>query len=346
MIQLSSKRFAVESSEASRQELLRLREKASQQFPMFPGEQCDWYMPIMAFNELPSLSAFSDLSRWAFEAQLLSIPTDVCQLINVAQKYSKDLTFTLHATSEFGSHYIRFGWGIYCRRTGGNLERLSRRIFSVSFDYHDKDKTVKTQIELLKQMVQLFGHSLPPIDYHQGRAVWRLPSDDEYAVTAPGNASPLVVTDADTFYDFRAQSSEDNLEQLSKCLDYLKATPVEFSVHGVGEDKVNFEMTRQATRRFITEPTVWTVDLIHSKKLRPEAEALLSGGPFVNEIDFLPFFQMEDGGAGISLTLHSIKHVGNDRWKLVSMGNSNRVKLVAWLRSLSPDLYPSSIEQM
>jgi hypothetical protein len=146
MIQLSSKRFAVESSEASRQELLRLREKASQQFPMFPGEQCDWYMPIMAFNELPSLSAFSDLSRWAFEAQLLSIPTDVCQLINVAQKYSKDLTFTLHATSEFGSHYIRFGWGIYSRRTGGNLERLSRRIISVSFDYHDKDKIVKTRI--------------------------------------------------------------------------------------------------------------------------------------------------------------------------------------------------------
>jgi hypothetical protein len=53
---------------------------------------------------------------------------------------------------------------------------------------------------------------------------------------------------------------------------------------------------------------------------------------------------MEDGGAGISLTLHSIKHVGNDRWKLVSMGNSNRVKLVAWLRSLSSELYPSSIE--
>ena len=264
----------------------------------------------------------------------------------MAQQCAKDLSFTIRASSECGGHYIRFGWGIYCRQTGGNLERLSRRIFSVSFDYHDKDKTVKRRIELLKQMVQLFGHSLPPIDYHQGRAVWRLPSDDEYAVTAPGNASPLVVTDADTFYDFRAQSSEDNLEQLSKCLDYLKATPVEFSVHGVGEDKVNFEMTRQATRRFITEPTVWTVDLIHSKKLRPEAEALLSGGPFVNEIDFLPFFQMEDGGAGISLTLHSIKHVGNDRWKLVSMGHSNRVKLVAWLRSLSPDLYPSSIEQM
>jgi len=344
MIQLSSKRFAVESSEASRQELLRLREKASQQFPMFPGEQCDWYMPIMAFNELPSLSAFSDLSRWAFEAQLLSIPTDVCQLINVAQKYSKGLTFTLHATSEFGSHYIRFGWGIYCRRTGGNLERLSRRIFSVSFDYHDKDKIVKTRIELLKQMVQLFGHSLPPIDYHQGRAVWRLPSDDEYAVTAPGNASPLVVTDADTFYDFRAQSSEDNLEQLSKCLDYLKATPVEFSVHGVGEDKVNFEMTRQAISKFITEPAVWRVDLVNSKKLKPEAEAMLSGGPFVNDVEFLPFFKLEQAEKGSSGTLHSIRHVGNDRCRLVSMGNDNRVELVAWLRSLSPELYPSSIE--
>jgi hypothetical protein len=346
MIRLSSKRFAVESSVASRQELLRLREKVSQQFPMCTGEQCHWYMPIMAFNELPSLSAFTDLSRWTFEADLSSIPTEAGQLIDMAQQCAKDLSFTIRASSECGGHYIRFGWGIYCRQTGGNLERLSRRIFSVSFDYHDKDKTVKRRIELLKQMVQLFGHSVPPIDYDQGRAVWRLPSDDEYVVSAPGNASPLVVTDADTFYDFRAQSSEDNLEQLSKCLDYLKATPVEFSVHGVGEDKVNFEMTRQATRRFITEPTVWTVDLIHSKKLRPEAEALLSGGPFVNEIDFLPFFQMEDGGAGISLTLHSIKHVGNDRWKLVSMGNSNRVKLVAWLRSLSSELYPSSIEQM
>jgi hypothetical protein len=344
MIRLSSKRFAVESSVASRQELLRLREKVSQQFPMCTGEQCHWYMPIMAFNELPSLSAFTDLSRWTFEADLSSIPTEAGQLIDMAQQCAKDLTFTLHATSEFGSHYIRFGWGIYCRRTGGNLERLSRRIFSVSFDYHDKDKIVKTRIELLKQMVQLFGHSLPPIDYHQGRAVWRLPSDDEYAVTAPGNASPLVVTDADTFYDFRAQSSEDNLEQLSKCLDYLKATPVEFSVHGVGEDKVNFEMTRQATSKFITEPAVWRVDLVNSKKLKPEAEAMLSGGPFVNDVEFLPFFKLEQAEKGSSGTLHSIRHVGNDRWRLVSMGNDNRVELVAWLRSLSPELYPSSIE--
>jgi hypothetical protein len=193
-------------------------------------------------------------------------------------------------------------------------------------------------------MVQLFGHSLPPIDYHQGRAVWRLPSDDEYAVTAPGNASPLVVTDADTFYDFRAQSSEDNLEQLSKCLDYLKATPVEFSVHGVGEDKVNFEMTRQATSKFITEPAVWRVDLVNSKKLKPEAEAMLSGGPFVNDVEFLPFFKLEQAEKGSSGTLHSIRHVGNDRWRLVSMGNDNRVELVEWLRSLSPELYPSSIE--
>jgi hypothetical protein len=344
MIRLSSKRFAVESSVASRQELLRLREKVSQQFPICTGEQCDWYMPIMAFNELPSLSAFSDLSRWAFEADLSSIPTEAGQLIDMAQQCAKDLSFTIRASSECGGHYIRFGWGIYCRQSGGNLERLSRRIFSVSFDYHDKDKTVKTRIELLKQMVQLFGHSLPPIDYHQGRAVWRLPSDDEYAVTAPGNASPLVVTDADTFYDFRAQSSEDNLEQLSKCLDYLKATPVEFSVHGVGEDKVNFEMTRQATSKFITEPAVWRVDLVNSKKLKPEAEAMLSGGPFVNDVEFLPFFKLEQAEKGSSGTLHSIRHVGNDRWRLVSMGNDNRVELVAWLRSLSPELYPSSIE--
>jgi hypothetical protein len=344
MIRLSSKRFAVESSVASRQELLRLREKVSQQFPMCTGEQCHWYMPIMAFNELPSLSAFTDLSRWTFEADLSSIPTEAGQLIDMAQQCAKDLSFTIRASSECGGHYIRFGWGIYCRQTGGNLERLSRRIFSVSFDYHDKDKTVKRRIELLKQMVQLFGHSLPPIDYHQGRAVWRLPSDDEYAVTAPGNASPLVVTDADTFYDFRAQSSEDNLEQLSKCLDYLKATPVEFSVHGVGEDKVNFEMTRQATSKFITEPAVWRVDLVNSKKLKPEAEAMLSGGPFVNDVEFLPFFKLEQAEKGSSGTLHSIRHVGNDRWRLVSMGNDNRVELVAWLRSLSPELYPSSIE--
>jgi hypothetical protein len=344
MIRLSSKRFAVESSVASRQELLRLREKVSQQFPMCTGEQCHWYMPIMAFNELPSLSAFTDLSRWTFEADLSSIPTEAGQLIDMAQQCAKDLSFTIRASSECGGHYIRFGWGIYCRQTGGNLERLSRRIFSVSFDYHDKDKTVKRRIELLKQMVQLFGHSLPPIDYHQGRAVWRLPSDDEYAVTAPGNASALVVTDADTFYDFRAQSSEDNLEQLSKCLDYLKATPVEFSVHGVGEDKVNFEMTRQATSKFITEPAVWRVDLVNSKKLKPEAEAMLSGGPFVNDVEFLPFFKLEQAEKGSSGTLHSIRHVGNDRWRLVSMGNDNRVELVAWLRSLSPELYPSSIE--
>jgi hypothetical protein len=344
MIRLSSKRFAVESSVASRQELLRLREKVSQQFPMCTGEQCHWYMPIMAFNELPSLSAFTDLSRWTFEADLSSIPTEAGQLIDMAQQCAKDLSFTIRASSECGGHYIRFGWGIYCRQTGGNLERLSRRIFSVSFDYHDKDKTVKRRIELLKQMVQLFGHSLPPIDYHQGRAVWRLPSDDEYAVTAPGNASALVVTDADTFYDFRAQSSEDNLEQLSKCLDYLKATPVEFSVHGVGEDKVNFEMTRQATSKFITEPAVWRVDLVNSKKLKPEAEAMLSGGPFVNDVEFLPFFKLEQAEKGSSGTLHSIRHVGNDRWRLVSMGNDNRVELVEWLRSLSPELYPSSIE--
>jgi hypothetical protein len=344
MIRLSSKRFAVESSVASRQELLRLREKVSQQFPMCTGEQCHWYMPIMAFNELPSLSAFTDLSRWTFEADLSSIPTEAGQLIDMAQQCAKDLSFTIRASSECGGHYIRFGWGIYCRQTGGNLERLSRRIFSVSFDYHDTDKTVKRRIELLKQMVQLFGHSVPPIDYDQGRAVWRLPSDDEYAVTAPGNASPLVVTDADTFYDFRAQSSEDNLEQLSKCLDYLKATPVEFSVHGVGEDKVNFEMTRQATSKFITEPAVWRVDLVNSKKLKPEAEAMLSGGPFVNDVEFLPFFKLEQAEKGSSGTLHSIRHVGNDRWRLVSMGNDNRVELVEWLRSLSPELYPSSIE--
>jgi hypothetical protein len=344
MIRLSSKRFAVESSVASRQELLRLREKVSQQFPMCTGEQCHWYMPIMAFNELPSLSAFTDLSRWTFEADLSSIPTEAGQLIDMAQQCAKDLSFTIRASSECGGHYIRFGWGIYCRQTGGNLERLSRRIFSVSFDYHDKDKTVKRRIELLKQMVQLFGHSLPPIDYDQGRAVWRLPSDDEYVVSAPGNASPLVVTDADTFYDFRAQSSEDNLEQLSKCLDYLKATPVEFSVHGVGEDKVNFEMTRQATSKFITEPAVWRVDLVNSKKLKPEAEAMLSGGPFVNDVEFLPFFKLEQAEKGSSGTLHSIRHVGNDRWRLVSMGNDNRVELVEWLRSLSPELYPSSIE--
>jgi hypothetical protein len=344
MIRLSSKRFAVESSVASRQELLRLREKVSQQFPMCTGEQCHWYMPIMAFNELPSLSAFTDLSRWTFEADLSSIPTEAGQLIDMAQQCAKDLSFTIRASSECGGHYIRFGWGIYCRQTGGNLERLSRRIFSVSFDYHDKDKTVKRRIELLKQMVQLFGHSVPPIDYDQGRAVWRLPSDDEYVVSAPGNASPLVVTDADTFYDFRAQSSEDNLEQLSKCLDYLKATPVEFSVHGVGEDKVNFEMTRQATSKFITEPAVWRVDLVNSKKLKPEAEAMLSGGPFVNDVEFLPFFKLEQAEKGSSGTLHSIRHVGNDRWRLVSMGNDNRVELVEWLRSLSPELYPSSIE--
>jgi hypothetical protein len=344
MIRLSSKRFAVESSVASRQELLRLREKVSQQFPMCTGEQCHWYMPIMAFNELPSLSAFTDLSRWTFEADLSSIPTEAGQLIDMAQQCAKDLSFTIRASSECGGHYIRFGWGIYCRQTGGNLERLSRRIFSVSFDYHDTDKTVKRRIELLKQMVQLFGHSVPPIDYDQGRAVWRLPSDDEYVVSAPGNASPLVVTDADTFYDFRAQSSEDNLEQLSKCLDYLKATPVEFSVHGVGEDKVNFEMTRQATSKFITEPAVWRVDLVNSKKLKPEAEAMLSGGPFVNDVEFLPFFKLEQAEKGSSGTLHSIRHVGNDRWRLVSMGNDNRVELVEWLRSLSPELYPSSIE--
>ncbi len=344
MIRPSSQRFAVESSVASRQELLRLREKVSQQFPMCTGEQCHWYMPIMAFNELPSLSAFSDLSRWTFEADLSSIPTEAGQLIDMAQQYAKDLSFTIRASSECGGHYIRFGWGIYCRRSGGNLERLSRRLISVSFNYYDKDKSVETQTEMLKRMVQLFGHSVPPIDYDQGRAVWRLPSDDEYVVSAPGNASPLVVTDANTFYDFRAQNSEDNLKQLRKCLDYLKATPVEFSVHGVGEDKDNFEMTRQAIRRFITEPTVWRVDLIHSKKLRPEAEALLSDGPFVDEVDFLPFFKLEQAGTGSSGTLHSIKHVGNDRWKLVSMGNDNRVELVAWLRSLSPELYPSSIE--
>jgi hypothetical protein len=173
MIRLSSKRFAVESSVASRQELLRLRKKVSQQFPICTGEQCDWYMPIMAFNELPSLSAFTDLSRWTFEADLSSIPTEAGQLIDMAQQFAKNLLFTIRASSECGGHSISFGWGIYCRRSGGNLERLSRRLISVSFDYYDKDKSVETRTEMLKRMVQLFGHSVPPIDYDQGRAVTR-----------------------------------------------------------------------------------------------------------------------------------------------------------------------------
>ncbi len=113
MIRLSSKRFAVESSVASRQELLRLREKVSHQFPMCTGEQCHWYMPIMAFNELPSLSAFTDLSRWTFEADLSSIPTEAGQLIDMAQQCAKDLSFTIRASSECGGHYIRFGWGVF-----------------------------------------------------------------------------------------------------------------------------------------------------------------------------------------------------------------------------------------
>jgi AraC-like DNA-binding protein len=48
----------------------------------------------MAFNELLSLSAFSDLSRWTFEADLSSIPTEAGQLIDMAQQYAKDLSFT------------------------------------------------------------------------------------------------------------------------------------------------------------------------------------------------------------------------------------------------------------
>ncbi len=329
--------YLISSDICPRVKILNFRKKASEDIFI---ERADFGgTKRMLFAELADLNGFYDIKSWSIESPVLPVDPSCFSSLDSLALSLRACVFRFTSASCLGDLSGCFG-KIRLARREASIE-IEQNRFCVTLRL-SQSITPSKKSETLKQICTALGYHAVQVEVVDNKPVWTVDSNSSFRIQRLGFSESLKVDSPDTFIDLGVTNFVDSLSRSSAMLHGLSEIPSTVAFMCAGDGIDSFNAAREVLNSLFPGWRMWRVETW--SPLNEDAVSILNGGPQVEGIDYIPFFQVGVSDRLPSMSFHSIKHHGNDMWQVVSSHHKDRQGMIAWLRSLSPSLYPDSID--
>jgi hypothetical protein len=331
--------YVIASAVASRSEILKFLEQARQD--IFIECSHEGGTKRMVLSEIANLQAFSNPLDWSIESQQVPIPIRYFALLDSIASGLRACVFHVGKDTYEGKLSGSFGKVRFSRREAD--ARVVEYQFCNKVRIHREGLSSLKYSEIVERFCRAARYEIPKIELIDGQPVWNINPSSLFRVVHMGvRPEALITRTPDQFIDLGGVNFQECHDRLRAIIKDFNDMPTEGEFMCAGDGVDSFNDTRTSLKSIFPGDHVWKLDTC--SPLNEDAVSILSGGPFVEGIDYIPFFQVGVSDRLPSMSFHSIKHHGNDMWQVVSSHHKDREGMIAWLRSLSPSLYPDSIE--